>query len=198
MTTKVRLAIASVLLAATLGLLCASNATSGGPDKAVAEAITKVADAIKKGNADSAKKLAAKANSLKDIEDNSDFMHLFKLRNKGGLGWGSKAGANPATDGLEKKIQEYAKNVKANEAADPANEDAALWIAAMAEMTKLRVPEKDQAGGKTKKAWKDFADEMRDAAAGFSKAVAGKNASAIKTAADKLNNTCLNCHSKFK
>ncbi len=198
MTTKVRLAIASVLLAATLGLLCASNAASGGPEKAVAEAITKVADAVKKGDADAVKKQAAKANSLKDIEDNSDFMHLFKPRNKGGLGWGSKAGANPATDGLEKKIQEYAKNVKANEAADPANEEAALWLVAMAEMIKLRVPEKDMAGGKTKKAWKNFSDDTRDAAAAFRKAVAGKNANAIKTAADKLNNSCLNCHSKFK
>jgi hypothetical protein len=196
MTTKVRLAIASVMLAATLAL--ASSATSGGPEKAVGAAVEKIGDAIKKGDADATKKLAAKASGMKEIEDNADLMHLFKPRNKGGMGWGSKAGANPATDGLEKRVQEYAKNVKANEATDPNNEEAGRWIAAMAEMIKLRVPAKDMAGGKTKKAWSEFADATREAADGFTKAAAGKNAATIKGAADKLNTTCLNCHSKFK
>jgi hypothetical protein len=198
MTTKVRLAMASVLLAATLGLLCASKAISGGPDKAVAEAITKLADAIKKGDADATKKLAAKAHAMKDIEELPDFMHLFKPRNKGGMGWGSNPGANPATDGLEKKIQEYAKNVKANEAADPNNEEAAYWMIAMAEIIKLKVPERDMAGGKTKNAWKELATETFDAAVAFRKAAATKNAKSIKNAAEKLSNTCSACHSKFK
>jgi hypothetical protein len=198
MTTKVRLALASVLLAAMLGLLCASNAMSGGPDKAVGAAIVKLGDAVKKGDADATKKMAVKINGMKELEDLPDLMHLFKPRNKGGMGWGSKAGTNPATDGLEKKIQEYAKNVKANEATDPNNEEAGYWLSAMAEIVRLRTPEKDMAGGKTKKAWNDFADATRAAADGFTKAAATKNAGAIKTAADKLNTTCLNCHSKFK
>lgn len=198
MTTKFRLALASVMLAAMLGLLCASNAFSGGADKAVTDAFGKLADTIKKGNADDIKKQAEKVNKMKEIDDLPDLMHLFKQRNKGGLGWGSKAGANPATDGLEKRIQDYAKMVNANQAADPMNEEAGLLLQAMAEVIKLRVPEKDMAGGKTKKAWKDFAKDTSEAASAFSKAAAGKNAAAIKSAANKLNETCLACHSKFK
>ena len=152
MTTKVRVAIASAMLAAMLALICASDAVSGGPDKDVAAAIVKLADAIKKGDADGAKKQAAKVNAMKQLEDNTDLMHLFKPRNKEGLGWGPKAGANPINDGLWKTIENYAKNVKPNDATDPNNEDAALWIAAMAEVIKARGWPKDMGGGKTKKA----------------------------------------------
>ncbi len=124
MTTKVRVVFASVILAAAIGLLCASNAMSGGPDKNVAAAVAKVAEALKKGDADGAAKLAAKAAAMKEFDDVSDLMHLFKPRNKGGMGWGPTEGKNAAKDGLEKKIQDYAKAVNATDAADPNNVDA--------------------------------------------------------------------------
>ncbi len=203
MTTKVRLALASAMLAAMLALVSASDATStlageGGPEKAVGAAFGKLADAVKSGDADAIKKTAAKVNGMKELEDLPDLMHLFKPHKSGGLGWGSKRGANPATDGLEKKIQEYSKNVKANEASDPMNEEAGRLLVAMAAVIKVRGWPKDMGGGKTKKAWNDYADATRDAAEAFTKAAATKNANAIKSAADKLNSSCLNCHSKFK
>jgi cytochrome c556 len=201
MTKKVRLTIAGVTLAAMLALVCAAGAMSageGGPVKEITGPFGKLADAVKKGDADAIKKEAAKFNSVKEIADTSDLMHLFKNHKSGGLGWGSKRAANPATDGLEKRIQEYAKNVKAADAADPMNEEAAQWLIAMAESIKVRGWPKAMAGGKTPKAWADYADASVAAANGFSKAVATKNPAMIKTAAGKLNDTCAACHSKFK
>lgn len=198
MTTKLRLTLASVLLAAALGLICASTAMSGGADKSVVDAITKIAEAAEKGDDAAAKKLAMKASSMKEIEDNSDLMHLFKPRNKGGLGWGSQKSSNPATDGLEKKVQDYAKKVSATEAADPMNKEAAGYIIGLSYIVKVRGWTGPMGGGKTKKAWDGYADDMMKESKAFAKAVAGKNANDIKAAADKLNNVCLNCHSKFK
>lgn len=202
MTTKVRMTLASVLLAAALGFLCASGSVSlagEGVDKAVAAEFSKLGDAIKKGDKAEEKKLATKIVGMKQLEDYSDLMHLFKPRGKGGLGWGPKAGSNPASDGLEKKIQDWAKNgPKANDVADANNEDAAAWLIGMADVIKTKGWTGGMGGGKTKKAWDEFAEQNRTAAAAFAKAVASKNAANIKSAANELNNSCLNCHSKFK
>ncbi|HZZ81959.1 MAG TPA: hypothetical protein VFE62_25900, partial [Gemmataceae bacterium] len=78
------------------------------------------------------------------------------------------------------------------------NEEAAYWVAAIIEISKYKGPEKDMAGGKTKKAWADFCKSTGEASAAFAKASASKNAANIKSAADKLYSTCVNCHSKFK
>lgn len=169
------------MLAATLGLLCAANAFSQVADKDVEAAIDKLADAIKKGDANAVKKLAANANGMKQIDDNADLMQLFKSLK------------------LDKQVGQFAKNVNAKQAADPANEEAAHRIMAMAEIIKVRGwPVNMAAGGKTPKAWQDHAGKTADAAAAFKKAVATKDAKSIKIAAEKLNTACINCHAVFK
>ncbi len=198
MTLKVRAGIASVVLAGMLALVLTSNALSGGPDKKVVAAVVEIADAFKKGKAEDAAALAKKAAKMTELEETADVMHLFKNYNKGGTGWGPKRASNPALDGLDKKLLEYTKNVKAADAADPNNEDAGYWIAAIIEISKHKAPAKDGGGGKTKKAWGDFSNATSTAAIAFSKAAASKNAATIKTASEKVYSTCVNCHNKFK
>jgi hypothetical protein len=196
MTTNIRLALASVMLAAMLALACASDASSageGGPEKDQAAVVTKVADAIKAGKNADATKLAAKG--IGKFDETSDLMHLFKTWNKGGIGWGFTRSKNPIFDGLEKRIQEYKMKVTAADAADPMNEEGAYWLASMAELMKIKPNDK---GKKNLKLWGEMSDQLRAASLDFAKAAALKKADSMKTAADKVNNTCLNCHAKFK
>jgi hypothetical protein len=125
-------------------------------------------------------------------------MHLYKPRNKMGLGVGMTPGANPAKDGIEVTLRDLARDVPANvgKQAD-ALEMTGYWIAAVAEVAAAKMPEKDQ-GKKTKKAWAGWSKDMRDAGIEFSKAAAAKGGQQIKTAAAKVNATCNSCHSVFK
>ena len=195
MTT--RLWLAGAMFATVGGLVYVSGASSAQGEKDPAVAVKKIAAEIKKGNLEGAKKAAAAAG--KDIEEVADLMHLYRPRNKGGMGWGAKAGTNPATDGLEKKIQEFAKGVPANIADQVENNlEAAYWIAALTEVVHAKTPAKDSGGGKTKKAWTGFTDEMRAAGNDLIKAAAAKDGKAMAKAANKINSACTNCHSKFK
>src|SRR5258708_1295705 len=102
MTTKVRVTIASVMLAGMLALVLASDAFSGGgPEKSGEGVVGKIGDAIKKGKMDEARTLAKKAAAMKELEDAAEVMHLFKTHKQGGTGWGSKRAANPASDGID-------------------------------------------------------------------------------------------------
>ena len=196
MTAKVRWCVLGVSLVAVLGLVCRSESFFA-EGKDLEGTVKKIAASLAKGDAAGAKTSAEKV--AKGIEDTSDLMHLFKPRNKGGLGWGSTTGKNPAEDGLEKKILAFAKAVPAAAASDVANNvEAANWIAAMAEVTLAKAPTKNASGGKTIKAWTDSATEMRAAAQELAKAAAGKNAAQIKAASEKVSSSCNSCHSKFK
>ncbi len=197
MKMKVQLWLAGAMLAAVGGMVYLTNPSYAGGEKDPTAAVKKIADAIKAGKAADAKKIAEA--SAKHIEEVSDLMHLYRPRNKGGLGWGGKAGANPATDGLEKKIQEFAKAVPANVAGQTeANLEAAHWLAALSELTLAKTPAKDASGGKTKKAWIGFTEDMREGITAFTKAAEKKDGTAMAKAASKINSACVNCHSKFK
>ena len=197
MTKKVRLGIAGVLLVATIGLVSMSGPSYAGGDKDLAETVKKIGATIGKGDATGATKAATTA--AKKIEETSDLMHLYRPRSKGGLGWGSKAGTNPATDGLEKKIEELKKAVPATFFKDKANNEEAInWMGALVELTLAKTPAKDMSGGKTKKAWIDYTEKLRSANTEFAKAVAGAKADDVKKAAAKINTACVDCHSKFK
>jgi hypothetical protein len=198
MTSKVRLWAAGATIAAVVGLVYLSGPSLANEgDKDLPETVKKIATEIKKGNAAGAKTMSEAA--AKKIEDTAELMHLFRPHSKGGLGWGGKRGTNPASDGLEKKIQEFSKTVPANIAAQVDNNvEAAGWLQAMADLTLAKVPAKDAAGGKTKKAWIGWSEDMRKASAAFNKAAAAKDAAGMQKAASQINNACVSCHSKFK
>jgi hypothetical protein len=193
MTMQVRMWLTALSFVAGLGLVTSASAfvLQDSPEQAI---VKKVAGAIKSGDV----KKAAK-DGAKKFAEVSDLMHMFRPRKKGGMGWGVKEGSNPATDGLEKKIQEFTKAVPPAVVADAANNVAAAnWITALAEMTIMHAPPKDAGGGKTKKAWIGFAEDMRAASIDLAKAAEAKKGPDMAKAASKLNSACLNCHSKFK
>lgn len=197
MTMQVRLWLTGVAFTTVCGLVSVSASTLLEGDKDEQDAVKKIAAEVKKGNAAGAQKMSEGA--AKKFEEVSDLMHLYRPRSKGGMGWGSKAGANPATDGLEKKIQEFAKGVSVTAAAQvESNLEAAYWLAAMTELTRAKTPTMDKAGGRTKKAWIVLTDDNREAIAAFTKAAQAKNGAAMAKAANKINSTCVSCHSKFK
>jgi cytochrome c556 len=197
MSAKFRVMFVVMTLVAVLGLIYLSTPSYAGGEVDIKATVKQIAEAIKKGDHDGAKKIAA--TSAKKIDEIHDVMHLFKTRKQKGLGVGEKAGANPAKDGIEVALRDLARDVPAGVAKQAdALETTGYWIAALAELSIAKgspVPEK---GKKTKKAWNGWSEDMREAGIAFAKASAGKGGQEIKTAAAKLNASCNNCHSVFK
>jgi hypothetical protein len=192
MTTKVRMMIAGVTLVAVFVLVNMTGPSyAGGKD--LPTTVKKIAEAIKKGDNDGAKKMAKDA--AKGIEDMGDLMHMFKPRNKGGIGVGTKPGPNTAKDGIEVMIREYARDVPNKPVAGL--EETGYVIAALAEIGAAKGWEKDQ-GKKTKKNWATWTADMKAAGLEFAKAGAGNGGAQIKAAASKVNNSCITCHNVFK
>src|SRR5438876_7807192 len=199
MSTKVRMWIAGFTLAALIGLATMSSASNAAGDKDLNAVVKKIADAIKKGDKDEAKKLAAQAVKNKDlVEDIPDIMHMFRPRNKGGMGIGPNPLANPTKDGIEVKLRDLGRDVPAGVAKEAeALETTGYWIAAIGELAAAKGWEKDS-GKRTKKAWKEGNEEMVKLGVEFAKAANGKGAQQIKSAAAKLIENCNRCHTTFK
>jgi hypothetical protein len=196
MTAKVRYLIVGITLAAMLGFVYLAAPALAGDGKDIPATVRKIADLIKKKDNDGAQKTAAKA--AKNIEELSDLMHMFRPRNKGGLGVGEKAMPNPTKDGIEVYLRDLARDVPATIAKQSESLEATgFWIASMGELSLAKAPTKDQ-GKKTKKAWNTYSNDMREAGIAFAKAAGTKGSQEIKTAAAKVNASCNNCHSIFK
>jgi hypothetical protein len=199
MISKIRIWIAGVTLVAAISLVFLSGPSYAGGEKDLRASVQKIADAIKKGNREEAKKLAAAVAKDKDLVDEiGAVMHMFRPRNKGGMGVGNTPLANPAKDGIEAMLRDYGRDVPATVAKQAeALEATGYWIAALAELADAKGPEAFNAK-KTKKAWNDLNDEMYKNGINFAKAANGKGAQQIKSAAAKVNETCSRCHSVFK
>lgn len=200
MTTKLRLWLAGLMLVAVLLVLCQSNATGAlGKKKEVDVATKEIADELKKGNKDAARKLAEEA--TKNIEKIPDMMFLFKNRNKGGLGVGSMPLANPSKDGIDSMLRDLVgtKEVPGIAKQAAALEEMGYHIAAMGEFSMAAVG-KAEIGGKdkTKENWLKASEEMRDFGVAFAKAATTKDPKTIRAAASKVYSSCSRCHSKFK
>jgi hypothetical protein len=171
MTTTVRLWIAGVAFTAALCLVYVASPAYALGDKDLQKTVKDIAAAFKKGNAEEATKMAVK--SAKGIAEVADLMEMYRPVNKGGLG-------------LENNLKKpTVKNA----------EELGNLAAAMAELTLAKTPEKDAGGGKTKAAWVEYTKQLREGSLELAKA---KDAKAVKTAAEKVNNACAACHSKFK
>jgi soluble cytochrome b562 len=168
--------IVTIASAVFLLSVISTSAPAAG-DKDMRPAVIKIGDAFKAGKVDDAKKDAAK--TARAFDETSDLMHLFRNRDKGGLG-------------LENRIQMFLKKPNAKDA--PVIEDAAYHLAAMAELIKNRKPVK----GKNAQDWANWADDMRDASLDLAKAANGKNVAAMTKAAGKVQATCNACHAKYK
>jgi hypothetical protein len=196
MTTRARVWLAGVALAAVgLILHLAGKGTAGDNDEAK-EAILKIAAALEKGDAGAAK---TQAEALaKKIEEIEDVMNLMKPRSKKGLGVGDKPGAIQP-DGIELKLVKMGRDAPGGAAAKKeakALEKMAYVIQAIAEVARLKPP-KDESKKKQKE-WVRMATAMRDAAPGLAKAAQSKAPAELQKAAAKLNSACNSCHTEFK
>lgn len=166
-------------------------------DKNLHAGLTKIAEALQKGDtaaADAEAKVVAKK-----IEDLDDLMHSFKPRNKKGLGVGSTAGV-VTPDGIEQKL-----NAIARDGITPAQlqkegkalSEAAWMTAAIAKVTEFKAPERDK-GKKKKSKWLEWSKGTLDGAKELAAAAKGNDVGAVKEAAIKVNNNCNNCHMIFR
>jgi hypothetical protein len=174
MTTKARIWLAGITLVAGFGLIYVSTPTQAAAQaKDLPSAVKDIAAEIKNGKADAAKKLAAAtAKNVKLIDEISDLMHMYRPSSKGGL-----------------EIENNLKKATVKNAVELGN-----LVNAMAELT-IAKGWPENKGKRTKKAWNDFTEEMKDASIQLAKSTKPAD---VKTAAEKVTAACNRCHSIFK
>jgi cytochrome c556 len=164
-----------------------------GADKKFGADIRKIADAIKSGDKSAAEDLAKK--TAKKAEELGDIMHLFKLRNKGGLGIGATPLAK--SDGIETRLRDIARDAPSNMSKDgPLLEQMGYDTAAISLVTKAMAP-KDM-GKKKSSDFKKWSDDMYETSVTLAKAAKAGGAQDVKGAAAKVNASCNSCHSIFR
>ena len=183
-----------------LGVVITLAGRSTGGEEKYKKSILKIAAAIEKGNSAAAKAEAkALAKSLKDFDEIEDVMSVFKLREKNGIGVGTKPNAI-IPDGIELKLLAIGRDAPGqatvNKEAE-ALEKMSYVIAAVAEVAIARPPDKDD-GKKKKKDFIRWAKQMREAAPGLAAAAKSKSPAEIQKAAAKINSVCTSCHMTFK
>jgi hypothetical protein len=179
-----------------LGLgLWAVLAGRGSADDSAAlkDGVLKIANGIKKGDTVTADAMAAKL--AKKVDDLGDLMELFKKRDKGGIGAGSKAGA-VIPDGIEIKLVTMGRDAPSSATAKKEAaglEEMGYVIAAMAKVTKNKM----QSGAKAKD-WNGWCDDMAKNGLKLSEIAKSTSAADLKTIATKINGSCNACHSAYR
>lgn len=197
--TTARMSIFGITLAALTIFQVASAPAQpeGDLKKTVREIAAQLRKADKdKSNAKAAHELAAKTG--KNITETTELMAMFRLRDKGGLGFGATPGTNPARDGIDALIRELARNVPPAVLKETAAlEEMGYMIAAMGAIVDAKGAPKT-ADLKGKKLWHEYAHDAQTNGLAFAKAAATKNPATIKLAALKVNTACGGCHAFFK
>ncbi len=176
--------------------LAGSNAADKNSER---EATLKLAEAIEKGDGETAQKLVA---ALKE-EELQHIMKLFKPREKdgkGGIGFGPKPG-NYKLDGIELQLRELGKKPLSKQQIDGQAEDiakAAYIVAAVASVAQHKCPVVKKEDDKDPKEWKQWSENLRTAALELAKAARAREADKVKTVASKINSTCSACHVPFR
>jgi cytochrome c556 len=194
MLKSARVLLGSVALVA-LAVDCLVSVSALGAARPDANPdIEKLADAI--NDPPQFKKLAKDLAGKYDLEDVS---WAFKLRQKGGLGVGPKAGL-VIQDGIELKL--IALEKKQLTAAQLDKEAADLQrMAEVARAVAEAIPEYAEKYTKTPKQakqWNGYVEDMKKASADMIAAVKANDAKSIKDIANHLNTSCNDCHKKFR
>jgi hypothetical protein len=193
MTRLTRGLVLGLGLALAIGMVTVAD-VRGADEKDIKKAQKLIIDLAKESLA--GKDISKKAAALKkDVEELDAWMHAYKPRGKGGIGFGPEK-----TNGIEMKIINMGK--RALPAATLAKEADELIMAAhinivLAEIARGYAPAKPK-GGKGKKEWIQHVEDQKKAADELIKAVKAKNAAAAKSAANNLNQACNNCHTDFR
>jgi cytochrome c556 len=185
----------SLAVVLTMVLGTAVTAADKEDDKEIKEAQKDILDLAKIAENGKGKAIEAKVTAIKKkYEDLGTLMHIYKPKNKGGLGFGALP-----TSGLETKIRDLSKR-KLAPLTLAKETDELIRMAhvniALGDITKLYFS-KDK-NGKTKKDWDKHLEDQKKAAKELIDAVKAKNAVKLKAAAENLDNACNNCHSDFR
>jgi len=198
MTTGSRALIAGAAgLALNAWIFAAATGGAADVTKEVRDSVQKLASAIQKGDQAEVKAIteALKSSELEEV------MNLMSKRGgkKKAFGVGKTPEAAPP-DGIEAKIQNLSRTAKPQAQVEKESADLmemAYRIAAIAEVAKAKVPEKDE-GMKKRADWLEWAGGMRKSAQDLANAAKDKNPGEVKAAAAKLNSACNNCHGTFR
>jgi len=191
--------VLGVALAAGTGLVAVEAQTEEA--RAAAAAIQKQADETTKKSWD---ELSGAGKDLAKKHEILDVMNLLKLRKVdakvSGLGVGVKPGAI-TPDGIEAKIISLTK--RPLDAAKLGRESAdiarmAEITAAVASVSVHQCPIEKKMGAKDPADWKKWMEDMHREAVALARAARAKDAAAIKTAANKLDMSCKDCHAVFR
>jgi hypothetical protein len=135
-----------------------------------------------------------KGDVAKKLESVEEVMDLFKTKKKGGY----PITGFKDTEGIESVLRVLGRDGPKNAAKDaPMVEEMGYVTAAIAEIAHAKAPTKDQ-GKKLRKDWLQWSKDMEEGALELSKAAQGTGASAVKTAAAKVNASCNNCHAVYR
>ena len=195
MTRCVRgLLLGGALLAAVAVVTAARAADEDEKEvKAAQKDILDLTSTIEAGKG--AKAIDAKVAAIKKKnEELGTLMHIYKPRNKGGLGFGPVG-----TSGLESKIRELSKRKLAAGALEKQTKELIRMSyvnIAMADVTKHYFAKPKN--GKGKKEWDEYLTAQKKAAQDLIAAVKAKDTTKIKEVANNLDSACNNCHSDFR
>jgi len=176
-------------LAGVLGFAVCYVAAAEDDDKAIKDAVLKLAAALDKNDKDSAKKLVdeLKKNDLENVMD------VFKPA-KGG-----KGGFDVFKEGIENKIRNISKKAPSDVKTNAESyEKMAQIIAAVAEVATVKCPVEAPKGEKDPKKWAEWIKEMKEGAKALGEAAKAKDAKKVSDAAKKLNSACNECHGVFR
>jgi len=186
----------AVGLVLTLGLGTVGTARDKDSEEAQKEVLD-VLKLVETGKDDKA--LAARAADIKkkDVELNH-LMKVYKLKEKGGLGYGEnpdpKSGVEAKIIALQRTSNGPSANVIKKEAKDLIK--LAHLNIAMAEIAKPHFVK--PMDGKNKKDWDGWLDDQKKAARDLIEAVKATDGKAVSKAAKEMLNACIECHAHFR
>jgi cytochrome c556 len=148
------------------------------------------------------KDVAVKAKAIAGDDDLEYVMHVFKPRNRAGLGVGPKEPPLGLPDGIELAIIDLAAARKPRDAAFlKANQDTLLRMAqvtqAVAEITDHYPTPGKPRNRATQARWKAAIGEMKASSKELADAIKATDPIRVRTAATKLNAACNGCHTSY-
>jgi len=173
-------------LAVALGIGIRFVTAAEDDDKAIKEAVLKLAAAVNKGDKDAVKKLVdeLKKNELEHVMD------VFKPAKSGGF--------DVVKEGIENKIRTLSKKAADVKTNAESYEKMSQIIAAVAEVAAVKCPVDTKKGEKDPAKWAEWAKEMKEGAKALGEGAKAKDAKKVSDAAKKINNACSECHGVFR
>ncbi len=206
MKTRGMILAVALFLASGLSVLALAGDDEPTPEaKAAAAAIQKLADDAGKKDWESITKDGSALGKKHDLVDVMNVLKLRKVDPKtkivlGGAGVGKVPG-KITPDGIEARIISLTKKPMVKATLDKEQADLirmAEVTAAIAATAAHQCVIQAKMGKKDPTQWREWSKDMYESSQDLIKALKAKNTADIKTAANKLNTSCNECHGVFR